>query len=108
MAEQGTLHFEIIDDLHEQESEQKRLQKLKKVMERTKKIRTNNLSSLLGFPNKVECLDWIFELPDDFKIILDGDFIIFSQKSSKKVDEALKKLNQEFETWETKDKKKKV
>lgn len=92
----------------EQMTEQKRLQKLKRVMKRTEKITIDNLSPLLGFTKKVDCLEWIYILPDEYEIVVDGDYIMFGQKSSEKIDEALERLSQEFESWETKDKTDKV
>ncbi|MHA1417087.1 MAG: hypothetical protein ACTSRR_12625, partial [Candidatus Heimdallarchaeaceae archaeon] len=92
----------------EQVTEQKRLQKLKRVMKRTEKITIDNLSPLLGFKKKVDCLEWIYILPDEYEIIVDGEYIMFSNKSGKKIDEALKQLNQEFESWDSSDKTGKI
>ena len=54
-----------------------RLNKLRKVMQRTKEMRLTDLRSLLEFKDKPSLMNWLYSLSDNWKFTIKGDFITF-------------------------------
>ncbi len=80
--------------------ERLRLQGLQKVIKRTKSIAIEKLSSLLGFPDEDAFLNWLYQLPEEYAITVDREYIVFSTTSHEKIDETLENLQKQFDTWD--------
>lgn len=66
-----------------------RLTTLNKIISRSEKVRLNQMADLLQF-DRSDLLRWIYELPEDYAIKINGDFVIFLDEDiTDKIDDLL-------------------
>lgn len=65
-----------------------RVQQLTKVFKKSKKIRLNDLSELLQV-EKSDLLSWIYNLPDEYEITINGDYAEFGTSIKEKAEEII-------------------
>ncbi len=104
VAEKSTNYLQSMKQ-QEKQIQNNRSELFEKILKKTRKISLKNITKLLGYSSMDDFLLWLYELPDEYAVTVDGDVILFNWKDNE-VEELIQSLVKNFEKWENKGDKK--